>query len=182
MNGRVSDSSYISKPTLINPQDSIYVTAYLTYSDDDADAPDLTNEEIELNYQVRIANLKEITEREPLSLNFDISGPPIYVGMAGWGIFLFVSLFCLFFSVQYSLFIRSGLARRKKSAVNLIILGFALLSIMSSEVVTYYLAPAPLSEILSATFPFQILNISILVAQSSIIFYMLARARAEAAT
>ncbi|MCE8032763.1 hypothetical protein EKK97_06535 [Billgrantia tianxiuensis] len=163
---RVSDTVYKTEPTLINPKDAIIVTAYLTYADDELNAGIESSPEIELNFSARIANLREIKKRELEGGSFDVSGPPILVSIAGWGIVLFLSLFSVFFLLQIWLVGRAGFFSMNKVKSTAIVFSCSILSIATAEVVTYYMVPGPFSFFTLESFAITALNFSILIAQS----------------
>lgn len=175
---RVSNYFYQSKPTLINPGDRIYVTAYVTYTNSNEYIKNNSDVKIKLKYSARIANMKGITKRDSNLDTFQIQGPQISINLAGWAIVLFLILYSLFFFLQYWLLIRARIMREERAFDFTVLIGVSLLSIMTAEVISHYIFPHPLLVFFSQDGTLVVLHFSILMIQSLIMSYLFWKGRA----
>jgi hypothetical protein len=142
----------------------MYVTVYLTYANSIAKLISSSDLPIEPIFDARIANMTSFSKPDPE--HFKSSGPQLSVVIEGWGILLFLTLFSLFLYLYYWLFTKSKSNTRDQDSIIFSMIGFSLLSIMTAEVITYYVFPSPFLIFFSVYDSLFILNVSILSIQS----------------
>ncbi|MGR5550775.1 hypothetical protein [Vibrio sp. DNB22_12_1] len=157
----VSDTTYAIEPILINPNDRISFSVYLSGESLEGD------EGVPLVWKTRIENLSDIRVLKEDSLSIDLKNGLLVV-LSGWSLPFTLLFFIAFLLFQLEASRRAKVIDLKSNALGVVVL-FSLLSICAGEVLAYFIFQPVTGDVHWST---QIVNWLILVVQVLVVIWL----------
>ncbi|HET9638576.1 MAG TPA: hypothetical protein VFP12_05150 [Allosphingosinicella sp.] len=133
---KVNDQEFVSLPTLLNPGDSIWVTAYLT-------ADELNKESLpDVKWKARIVNLKSIEVEPSFSDKISLATLP-FVNLSFPAALFALVAFTTYFILTFLLLEKAGLLRMRKRRRYAYLTGATVLNLCAAEAGATYVFGLP---------------------------------------
>ncbi|MFZ2447943.1 MAG: hypothetical protein WAW37_16420 [Syntrophobacteraceae bacterium] len=164
---KISDNKFEADPTLINPGDSIFITAYMTNLDSDKYLDYSELSKINVQWRARITNMTDFASPQTPSQRNSKSEGWVIIQLVDWAL-IFTILTAMLFQVLYlQLFKRIHLWDNLKWSIMPSVLISTFVSYSAAESIATYLYPNELTRTYgvyhSFNIPFILLNLALLI-------------------